>query len=418
MKVFKFGGASVKDANGIQNLASILKLYPSDGLVVVISAMGKTTNAMEAIVDAHLNFPNELNAHIQTVREQHISAVTELFEDQAGIYLQKLHGIFDELTTLLDRSKSPNHSFIYDQVVCFGELLSTSIVAWYLDYLGMKVDWLDARTCVKTDDYYRNANLDWEQTQAKIVAAVDPKKVTITQGFIGSDANNFTTTLGREGSDYTAAIFGYSLNAAEVAIWKDVPGVMNGDPRVFQSTTLLQTISYREAIELAYYGASVIHPKTLQPLQRKEIPLFVKSFKDPQAPGTVVGRGHILEPMVPCFILKKNQTLLQLSTIDFSFIVEDNISQIFKLLHQTQMRVEVIQNSAISFSVCINNKYDRLDELIQALKNSFKVEVFEEVSLYTIRHYNEQAISYIKGLGGEVLMEQKTPETAQFVMQA
>lgn len=418
MKVFKFGGASVKDADGIKNLASILKRYPSSGLVVVISAMGKTTNAMEAVVEAYFKDPQNRPNHIQAIREQHIEAIEALFEDKAGVYLPKLQAIFEELHTLLERSKSPNHSFIYDQIVCFGEILSTSIVSWYLDFIGLDVDWLDARSCVKTDDYYRNANLDWEQTQEHIRQAVDPNKITITQGFIGSDSNNFTTTLGREGSDYTAAIFGYSLNAAEVAIWKDVPGVMNGDPRVFQPTTLLETISYREAIELAYYGASVIHPKTLQPLQRKEIPLFVKSFKDPEAPGTVVGRGHVLEPMVPCYILKKNQTLLHLSTIDFSFIVEDNISEIFKFLHQTQMRVELIQNSAISFSVCVYNKYDRLDELVQQLRNSFKVEVHDQVSLYTIRHYSDAAIAYIKEHGGQVMLEQKTPETAQFVMQA
>lgn len=418
MKIFKFGGASVKDAQGIQNLTSILQRYPETGVVVVISAMGKTTNAMEAVVEAHFNPDQSVSPLIQSIRENHIQTVEELFDDQAPAYLSKLQGIFEELTTLLERSKSPNYSFIYDQIVSFGELLSTSIVSWYLDSLGVPVEWLDARSCVKTDDYYRNAHLDWDATQQKIRTVVKKDRVTITQGFIGSDSNNFTTTLGREGSDYSAAIFGYSLNASEVTIWKDVPGVMNGDPRVFKSTTLLETISYREAIELAYYGASVIHPKTLQPLQRKEIPLFVKSFKDPQAPGTVVGRGHVLEPMVPCYIQKKNQTLLHLSTIDFSFIVEDNISEIFKLLHQTQMRVELIQNSAISFSVCVYNKYDRLEELVQQLRTSFKVEVHEDVVLYTIRHYNDDAIAYIKGHGGEVLLEQKTPETAQFVMGA
>ncbi|MDA8871617.1 aspartate kinase, partial [Flavobacteriaceae bacterium] len=278
--------------------------------------------------------------------------------------------------------------------------------------------WLDARNCIKTDDYYRAANLNWEETQSQIKNETKGHNLIITQGFIGSNSNNFTTTLGREGSDYSAAIFAYALNADSVTIWKDVPGVLNGDPRVFQNTELLNQISYREAIELAFYGASVIHPKTLQPLQRKEIPLFVKSFENPEGLGTSVSKGKKIEPLIPCYILKKDQVLLRLSSIDFSFIVEENISYIFGLLHEYQMPVELIQNSAISFSVCINNKYKRLEELVLVLRSRFNVEVNEHVDLFTVRHFNEKAVQSIRKYNRQILLEQRTEETAQFVLEA
>jgi len=277
---------------------------------------------------------------------------------------------------------------------------------------------LDARNCIKTDDYYRAANLNWEETQSQIKNETKGHNLIITQGFIGSNSNNFTTTLGREGSDYSAAIFAYALNADSVTIWKDVPGVLNGDPRVFQNTELLNQISYREAIELAFYGASVIHPKTLQPLQRKEIPLFVKSFENPEGLGTSVSKGKKIEPLIPCYILKKDQVLLRLSSIDFSFIVEENISYIFGLLHEYQMPVELIQNSAISFSVCINNKYKRLEELVLVLRSRFNVEVNEHVDLFTVRHFNEKAVQSIRKYNRQILLEQRTEETAQFVLEA
>ena len=276
--------------------------------------------------------------------------------------------------------------------------------------------WLDARNCIKTDDYYRSANLNWELTLNEINQEIGKNSLIITQGFIGSNSNNFTTTLGREGSDYTAAIFAYALNAKSVTIWKDVPGVLNGDPRVFQKTQLLNQISYREAIELAFYGASVIHPKTLQPLQRKEIPLYVKSFENPKEQGTAVSKGKTLEPHIPCYMVKKDQVLLRLSSIDFSFIVEENISYIFGLLHEYQMPVELIQNSAISFSVCINNKYQRLEELVLVLRSKFNVLVTPSVDLYTIRHFDSKSSQFIKQIGKPILLEQRTQETAQFVV--
>ena len=299
---------------------------------------------------------------------------------------------------------------------CYGELLSTTIIHHYFESQGQKSFWLDARECIKTDDYYRSANLNWEQTQSCINSEVKGHQFIITQGFIGSNSNNFTTTLGREGSDYSAAIFAYALNAESITIWKDVPGVLNGDPRVFKNTELLHQISYREAIELAFYGASVIHPKTLQPLQRKEIPLYVKSFENPEEKGTSVSKGKSLDPLIPCYIVKKDQVLLRLSSIDFSFIVEENISYIFGLLHEYQMPVELIQNSAISFSVCVNNKYKRLEELVLVLRSRFNVEVEEKVDLFTVRHFNQEAIQSIRNNRKQILLEQRTGETIQFVL--
>jgi aspartate kinase len=300
--------------------------------------------------------------------------------------------------------------------VSYGELLSTTIIHHFIQKKKIDSFWLDARNCIKTDDYYRSANLNWELTLNKINQQIGKTSLIITQGFIGSNSNNFTTTLGREGSDYTAAIFAYALNAESVTIWKDVSGVLNGDPRVFKKTQLLNQISYREAIELAFYGASVIHPKTLQPLQRKEIPLYVKSFENPKEKGTAVSKGKTLEPHVPCYMLKKDQVLLRLSSIDFSFIVEENISYIFGLLHEYQMPVELIQNSAISFSVCINDKYQRLEELVLVLRSKFNVVVTPSVDLYTIRHFDSKASQFIKQIGKPILLEQRTQETAQFVV--
>ncbi|MFT4806116.1 MAG: aspartate kinase, partial [Psychroserpens sp.] len=314
------------------------------------------------------------------------------------------------------RNKSPDYNFVYDQVIGFGELTSTTIISAYLNEVGLKNKWLDVREFIKTDDYYRRSNVDWEQTQNNIKTNLDTKVLNITQGFLGSDANNFTTTLGREGSDYSAAIFAYCLNAESVTIWKDVPGVLNADPRYFENAQLLNTISYREAIELAFYGASVIHPKTLQPLQQKEIPLFVKSFLNPTDAGTRVGKGVGIEPNVPCFIVKKNQVLISLSSLDFSYIVEENISEIFKLLHLYKMKVDVIQNSAISFSVCFENTYNNLERLLQHLKAKFKVTINDNVSLYTVRHYNEQAIASLEK-DKELLLKQLTQETIQIVTQ-
>lgn len=416
MKVLKFGGASVKDAAGVKNLVHVLNTVGTQDTLVVVSAMGKTTNALERIIEVYFEDKKKVNQEILILKEFHLQIINELFESKTAKVVRAVQEYFDELIDFLKRNKAPNYNFVYDQVVSYGELLSTTIIHHYFEYQGWKSYWLDARACVKTDDYYRAANLNWEATQQEVQSHVKGKSLVITQGFIGSSSNNFTTTLGREGSDYSAAIFAYALNAESVTIWKDVPGVLNGDPRVFKETQLLHQISYREAIELAFYGASVIHPKTLQPLQRKEIPLFVKSFENPEATGTAVSKGKTLDPMIPCFIIKKDQVLIRLSSIDFSFIVEENISYIFGLLHEYQMPVELIQNSAISFSVCVNNKYKRLEELVLVLRSRFKVEVKEQVDLFTIRHFDTKALASIRKNGKQILLEQRTEETAQFVM--
>lgn len=416
MKVLKFGGASVKDAAGVKNLVHVLNTVGTQDTLVVVSAMGKTTNALERIIEVYFEDNKKVNQEILILKEFHLQIINELFESKTAKVVRAVQEYFDELIDFLKRNKAPNYNFVYDQVVSYGELLSTTIIHHYFEYQGWKSYWLDARACIKTDDYYRAANLNWEATQQEVQSHVKGKSLVITQGFIGSSSNNFTTTLGREGSDYSAAIFAYALNAESVTIWKDVPGVLNGDPRVFKETQLLHQISYREAIELAFYGASVIHPKTLQPLQRKEIPLFVKSFENPEATGTAVSKGKTLDPMIPCFIIKKDQVLIRLSSIDFSFIVEENISYIFGLLHEYQMPVELIQNSAISFSVCVNNKYKRLEELVLVLRSRFKVEVKEQVDLFTIRHFDTKALASIRKNGKQILLEQRTEETAQFVM--
>ena len=416
MKVFKFGGASIKDSAGVKNLLSVLNAVGYKDTLIVVSAMGKTTNAFEKIIEDYFKNKDQTLKGIKSIKDFHLKIVNDLFKKNSSKIEELVNQLFEELQIFLKSNKSSNYSFVYDQVVSYGELLSTKIIHHFMKFSGFECIWLDARDCIKTDDYYRAANLDWEMSQNKILEQAGKHTLIITQGFIGSNSNNFTTTLGREGSDYSAAIFAYALNASSVTIWKDVPGVLNGDPRVFKKTQLLHQISYREAIELAFYGASVIHPKTLQPIQRKEIPLYVKSFQNPRASGTSVSKGKTIEPYIPCYIVKKDQVLLRLSSIDFSFIVEENISYIFGLLHEYQMAVELIQNSAISFSVCVNNKYKRLEELVLVLRSRFRVEVITGVDLYTIRHFNNGSSQFIKEIGKPILLEQRTQETAQFII--
>jgi len=416
MKVFKFGGASVKDSKSIKNITEILKLSGYDDVIIVISAMGKTTNALEFLVKNYMKGNSSYSIILKKIKDDHLEIINDLFKGtEKSLYNEVIH-LTNELNSFLKINKSRDHSFIYDQVVCFGELISTKIISFYLELEGIKNYWLDVRKCIKTDSYYRNAALNWNKTEKLVKKEAKNKNTIITQGFIASDSKGYTTTLGREGSDYTAAIFAFILNSSSLTIWKDVPGVLNADPRYFKTTQLLKNISYREAIELAYYGASVIHPKTLQPLQQKKIPLFVKSFENPKGSGTKVFEGSKLNPLVPCFILKKNQILLELSTLDFSFIVEENISQIFSLMDKYKMRVELIQNSAISFAVCINDRYGSLKDLVSELNLKFKVEVKENVSLHTIRHFNNSSIKEIKESGKRILLEQRTYKTAQFVL--
>ncbi len=416
MNVFKFGGASVKDAQGVRNVATVLQQTGHTNLVIVVSAMGKMTNAFEGVVSCYFNDSTKVKQALEDIKAYHWSVSQEIFTDFNAPVFRQIQELITAVSSFLQTNKSTNKAYVYDQVVGYGELLSTTIVSAYLTQMAIKNTWVDIRTCIVTDPNFREASVDWQTTKKHIVKNIAPTGITITQGFLAAEAtNNFTTTLGREGSDYTAAILAYCLSAASVTIWKDVPGVLNADPRFFKTTTLLHHISYREAIELAFYGASVIHPKTLQPLQKKEIPLFVKSFYDPLSPGTCVGKGVTLDPKTACFILKKGQVLLSLSSLDFSFIVEKNISDVFTLLDKNKMKVSLIQNSAISFSVVIDNTYNNLDVLLTSLRSTFRVSWNEDVTLYTIRHASSNDVkSLIQNK--EVLLKQESRETVQVVI--
>ncbi|RMB63436.1 aspartate kinase [Dokdonia sinensis] len=415
MQIFKFGGASVKDAEGVKNVLQVLLTTGTTEKLVVISAMGKTTNAMEDVIHAYFGDKTTVPAQIHKSITYHQEILDGLFPKGHAVY-DRVKELFGELKGFLAWNKSPKYDFVYDQVVSYGELISTTMVSTYLNENGLQNNWIDARDLIQTDDSYRDARVDWDATQKAIKEKVNLKALSITQGFIGSDSNNFTTTLGREGSDYSGGIFAYCLNAESLTIWKDVPGVLNGDPRVFENTELLHQISYEEAIELAFYGASVIHPKTLQPLQRKEIPLFVKSFINPTERGTAVSKGQTLVPHVPCYIVKKGQVLISLSSLDFSFMMEDNIGEVFKLLAKYKMKVDLIQNSAISFSVCVDNKFKHLDELVNHLKGKFKVQTIEGVSLYTIRHFTPKVLDIFQK-NRTVLLKQVAQNTVQLVTQ-
>ena len=414
MRVFKFGGASIKDPQAIRNVLHVLQTVGFDNSLIIASAMGKTTNALEDVINNYVKKPEELKQAIQVVKDYHFGIIDGLFEDKNHLVFDKVNVLFGEMEYFLSNNKSPNYNFVYDQIVCYGEILSTTILSYFFNQENIENVWIDSRNLIKTDTTYRDAVVDWTKTENNIKNQIQSEKLYITQGFIGSDPNHFSVTLGREGSDYSAAIFAYCLDAKSVTIWKDVPGVLNADPRYFEDTTLLNQISYREAIELAFYGASVIHPKTLQPLQKKEIPLYVKSFVNPTLAGTSVSRGAILEPFVPCFIVKKNQLLISISSKDFSFIMESQVSEIFKWFGENHIKVNVIQNSAISFTVCVEDKFNNFETLNQELSKNFNVSFDENVSLYTIRHFDEKAAQSVIN-GKTVLLQQVNLETMQIV---
>lgn len=413
MQVLKFGGASVKNADGVKNVVHVLNTQGCGGKLIVVSAMGKMTNALEEVVRRYFENQDLVAQQLEVIEHFHREISETLFPESHSIHRQ-LTDFCEELAIFLRRNKSENYDYVYDQVVSFGELLSTTIVSAYLTTCGIENTWLDVRELIKTDATYRDAKVNWSVSEQRIKELVKRDEITITQGFIASDAHNWTTTLGREGSDYTAGILAYCLNAESVSIWKNVAGVLNADPREFSETTLLEHISYQEAIELAFYGASVIHPKTLQPLQRKEIPLFVKCFTYPENKGTSVSKGADILPEIPCFIVKNELTLLSLSTLDFSFFVEENMSEVFALFHHYKVKAHLIQNSAISFSVCVDDRFRAIDHLIARLQDKFKVSYNKNVSLFTIRHFDDKAIRNVKR-GKSVLLEQRTRETIQLV---
>ena len=416
MKVFKFGGASIKSANAIKNVAKILNSQDLSNCLLVISAMGKMTNAFEKITDAYFNNDQEkLTESIDFTSNFHLKIINNLFAENHVIH-QKITVLFGQLLRFLTQNKSRNYDYLYDQIVSYGELLSTTIVSDYLNEIKIYNNWVDVREIIITDAVFRDATVNWQETEKRIKTKVDFSKLTIVQGFIGGDLNGNTTTLGREGSDFTAGIFAYCLDAESLTIWKDVLGVLNADPREFKEVQLLEHISYEETIEMAFYGASVIHPKTIKPIQNKKIPLIVRSFKNLNSPGTKVSEGVTLEPTIPCFIVKKNQVLVSISSLDFSFIVEENISDIFKLFHKYQLKVNLIQNSAISFSVCVDNNLNHFDLFYNEIKNMYKVSFIKNVDLYTVRHFTENSLEGIYKLGTS-LVSQINKNTAQIIIQ-
>ena len=418
MKIFKFGGASVKDAQGVKNVAEIVRSQMTDSLLVVVSALDKTTNRLEELAEAFFEQKTEKETIFQNIKNEHLSLANSLFDGNAVI-CNDIENLFATLHTYIQEDASENYDFEYDQIVSYGELASTKIVAHYLNTLGISAYWTDARTLIRTDNTYREGKVDWEKTQRKIKRNIEPiykedkNKIVVTQGFIGGTSEGLTTTLGREGSDFSAAILGFSLEAESVTIWKDVEGLLNADPRLFSDTIKLNKISYREAIELAYYGASIIHPKTLKPLQNKQIPLYVKSFIHPQEEGSVIG-DFAIKRLVPCYICKKNQVLISLSPKDFSFIAEENLSTIFGLFAFFGVKINLTQNSALSFSLCVDYK-SNIHHLIEELQTEFFVKYNFDMTLFTIRHYTQQSIQKITQ-NKTVVLEQKNRSTVQYVI--
>ncbi|MEC5395284.1 aspartate kinase [Bergeyella sp. RCAD1439] len=412
MKVYKFGGASVKDAQSVRNVLTVLSSQGFEECLLVVSAMGKTTNALEKVVEIYFKNENP-QAALREVKQMHKEIAESLFPQGHSVF-DEISLFFDDIESFLRRNKSPNYNFVYDQVVACGELISSKILSEFLTLEGLTNQWLDARDFIKTDATYREGQVDWGETEKKI-ASLDRNKSYVTQGFIGSDDNNFTVTLGREGSDYSAAIFAYCLEAEAMTIWKDVPGVMTGDPRKFSGVKLLKHISYEEAIEMAYYGASVIHPKTLQPLKQKNIPFFVKSFLSPQEPGTKVGISEQNE-YTESYILKEGQVLMRISTKDFSFIAEEHLSLIFTALAKFRIKISLMQNSAISLALCLEDKYQNIENLRNELCGNFAVEITKEVSLYTIRNADVKDLDRLYS-GKKVLLEQLSKNTVQMVIQ-
>lgn len=420
MHVFKFGGASVKDAAAVKNVAAILGRFPGQNLLVVISAMGKTTNALERLTDAFFYKKENPGDVLHEIRDYHFGIVKELFPDPQHPVYDELHNTFVELEWAVEDEPTHGYDWEYDQIVSLGEIISTKIVHAYLASCGMPAQWVDVRDYIKTDDTYREGKVDWELTGKLIREGLLPELqqqngvIKITQGFLGVTSENFNTTLGREGSDYTAAILAWCTDAEDVTIWKDVPGVLNADPKWFDDTQLISQLSYHDAIELAYYGATVIHPKTIKPLQNKKIPLYVRSFVQPDAPGTAIREEQAPLP-IPCFIFKVNQVLLSISPKDFSFIVEENLSDIFNTFSEAGIKINTMQNSAISFSVCIDSNERKLPELVKQLQQDYRVLYNEGLELVTIRYYNQETIERVT-VGKQILLEVKSRYTTQMVM--
>lgn len=420
MLVFKFGGASVKDADAIRNVASIISLYPGKKLTVVVSAMGKSTNKLEEIVEALETKNHKLFVGLVDELESfHMDIMAALFPEKHFRVYQTIEELFESLRTRFNGVFSENKSFEYDQIVSLGEVLSSQIVSTYLVEQDFSVQWMDVRKMIRTDHSYQEGKVDWVKSeqliQEKMMPAFQEADILLTQGFIGHTSEGFTTTLGREGSDYTAGILAYCGHAESVTIWKDVPGMLNADPKYFSNTKKLESISFKEAIELSYYGASVIHPKTIQPLQNRNIPLFVKSFLNPQADGTVIQASSSMDHLIPSYIFKFDQALYSFTPKDFSFIVEENLSVIFGKLSSLNVKINLMQNSALSFSILVDQKKLKRDEFLSLFQTDYEVKYNENLSLVTIRHYDEQTIEQVTQ-EKEIILQQRTRHTARFVL--
>lgn len=423
MRVFKFGGASIKDAASVKNVVEVLKLYEGEDIAVVVSAMGKTTNALERVAASYFNKDDDTAMLLDEVREFHNQILRELFQDNSPPVYADVNSCIEKIAHIIESAPDGTYDFIYDQIVPEGEMMSTRIISAYLNDASIKNQWMDVREFLITDDHHREANVDWKKTETGMnrtllpVFNVDREKaqIVVTQGFVGATSEGKTTTLGREGSDYTAAIIAYVLNADDVTIWKDVPGVLNADPKWFDLTEKLLDISYREAIELAYNGATIIHPKTIKPLQNKGILLRVKSFLSPEERGTRIYKDTTSDSLIPSFIFMMNQVLISISPRDFSFIIEENLSDIFRHFAKHKVKVNMMQNSAINFSVSTDNDTDKIPKLIKALKKDYKVLYNEDLELVTIRHYDYDTIEKVT-TGKEILLEQRSRHTVRMVM--
>ena len=413
MKVFKFGGASVKDVRGVENVAIILQSFAHMPVVVVISAMGKTTNALEKILNRfrdHLDHTAELTS----LKHFHASILAGLFPREHPVF-KMAEDLFNDLESKLNREEK--YDEVYDQVVCYGELISTMIVHQYLLHRNLSCEWLDARDYIYTDNNYREGNVDWVRTCSAIKGLNErlrKNSFIITQGFIGRAENGLTTTLGRDGSDFSAAIFASCLEAESVTIWKDVPGVMNADPKKLSTVTVFSELPFREAAEMTYYGASVIHPKTIKPLATNGIPLYVKSFDDPGLPGTKIHECHV-DQLPPLIVFKENQCLVSCKVTDYTFITEDHLRQVFSILTELNIQVNVMQNSAISFSFCIDFRENKLKALLARLHRDFEVYYNTGLTLITVKNYDQETFDIYRKKPG-VLMEQSSRSTLQVLL--
>jgi aspartate kinase len=416
-KVFKFGGASVRNATQISNVLSILEQFKNEKIVVVVSAMGKTTNALEKVVDAYYSRKGNPKAIAEEIKTDHLKICNELFSEPKQLHAI-INDLFVEIEWILEDDPHDSYDYLYDQIVSVGELASSRILEGFIKYSGLNSTWVDIRDVLITDDVYREAKVDWEISTPKFKNMVEKEfadhDLIIVQGFIGSTTENNTTTLGREGSDYTAGVISYCTDADSMHIWKDVPGVLTADPAQFNNVTHIERLSYKEAVEMTYYGAKVIHSKTIKPLQNKSIPLYVRPFGDPDSLGTIITDDTGIS-YPPVIVIEPNQCLLHISTQDFSFVAEHHLSKLFQLLADHRIKVNMMRNTAISFSISINQDETKVKKLVEALGGEFKVLVDRDLELITIRHYTTGTLKSMKK-GKVILLEERLKDTVRIVV--